>query len=140
MKKTVLFLCVAVLALGLTACKGGGKYGDVKVVLEKYMAGIDAFATAMDGVKDADGVVKALNGLTEVTKSVAPQLKAFETKYPELKTQTENPPAELKPLMDKMMAVSGKMMGAMGKIQQYMQDPKVLEANTKLTEATALMR
>ena len=139
MKKTVLFLCVAVLALGLTACKGGGKYGDVTAVMEKYMAGIDAFAAAMDGVKDADGVVKALNGLTEVTKAVAPKMKAFETKYPELKA-AENPPAELKPLMDKMMAVSGKMMGAMGKIQQYMQDPKVLEANTKLSEATALMR
>jgi hypothetical protein len=139
MKKTVLFLCVAVLALGLTACKGGGKYGDVTAVMEKYMAGIDAFAAAMDGVKDADGVVKALNGLTAVTKAVAPQMKAFETKYPELKGQ-ENPPAELKPLMDKMMAVSGKMVGAMGKIQQYLTDPKVLEANTKLSEATALMR
>ena len=139
MKKTVLFLCVAVLAMGVFACKGGGKYSDVSAVMEKYMAGIDSFVTAMDGVKDADGVVKALNGLTEVTKAVAPQLKAFETKYPELKG-SENPPAELKPLMDKMMAVSGKMMGAMGKIQQYMTDPKVMEANQKLSEATASMK
>jgi hypothetical protein len=140
MKKTVLFLCIAVLAMGVFSCKGGGKYSDVTSVMEKYKAGIEKFAAAMDGVKDADGVVTALNGLTEVTKSVAPQLKAFETKYPELKTQTENPPAELKPLMDKMMAVSGKMMGAMGKIQQYMTDPKVMEANQKLSEATASMK
>jgi hypothetical protein len=139
MKKTVLFLCIAVLALGLSACKGGGKYSDVTAVLEKYIGGIEKFASAMDGVKDADGVVKALDGLTAVTKAVAPQMKAFETKYPELKNQ-ENPPAEMKPLMDKMMAVSGKMIGAMGKIQQYMQDPKVMEANQKLSEATALMR
>ena len=139
MKKTALFLCIAVLALGLSACKGGGKYSDVTAVLEKYMAGIDKFVSAMDGVKDADGVVKALDGLTEVTKAVAPQLKAFETKYPELKNP-ENPPAELKPLMDKMTAVAGKMIGAMGKAQQYMQDPKVMEANQKLTDATALMR
>jgi hypothetical protein len=139
MKKTVLFLCVAVLAMGLFACKGGGKYSDVISVLEKYIGGIDKFATAMDGVKDADGVVKALEGLTEVTKTIAPQMKAFETKYPELKAQ-DNPPVELKPLMDKMMSVSGKMMGAMGKIQQYMQDPKVQAANQALSEATALMK
>jgi hypothetical protein len=140
MKKTALFLCVAVLALGLTACKGGGKYGDITDVMTKYMGAMEKFAAAMDGAKDADGVVKAINGLTEVTKALAPKLKSFATKYPELMKNPENPPAELKPLMDKMMAVSGKMLGAMGKIQQYIQDPKVMEANQKLAETAALMK
>ncbi len=139
MKRIALFLCIAVLALGLTACKGGGKYGDITDVMTKYMGAMEKFAAAMDGAKDADGVVKAINGLTEVTKALAPKLKSFETKYPELKNQ-ENPPAELKPLMDKMMAVSGKMLGAMAKIQQYIQDPKVMEANQKLAETSALMK
>jgi hypothetical protein len=138
MKKTALFLCVAVLALGLFACKGG-KYSDVTSVMEKYMGAMDKFAGAMDGAKNADDVVKAIDSLTGVTKTLAPEMKALETKYPELKNQ-ENPPAELKPLFDKMMAISGKMMGAMGKIAQYATDPKVQEAQTKLNEAMAQTR
>lgn len=139
MKKTVLFLCIAVLAMGVFACKGGGKYADVISATEKYISGIESFAASMDGVKDADGVVKAIDGLTDVTKAIAPKFKEFETKYPELKDQA-NLPVELKPLMDRMTAVSTKMIGAMGKIQTYIQDPKVQAANQKLTEATALMK
>jgi hypothetical protein len=139
MKKTVLFLCIAVLALGLTACKGGGKYADVSSMMTKYMGAMDKFATALDGAKDADAVAKALTDLTEVGKVLAPQMKALGEKYPELKDM-QNPPAELKPLMDKVMAVAGKMGGAMAKVAQFASDPKVQEAQKKFEEVSAAMR
>jgi hypothetical protein len=140
MKKTVLFLCIAVLALGLTACKGGGKYSDVIKVMDKYVASMDKFAASLDGAKSADDVAAALDSLTAVTKELAPDMKALETKYPELKDQQQNPPEALKPIMDKVMAASTKMMGAMSKVMQYAQDPKVVEAQKKYSEAMALTK
>jgi hypothetical protein len=139
-KKALILCAVVVLTLSVAACKGGGgKYADVKEVLDKYIGANEKFATALDGAKTADEVVAALNTLTETTKVVAPQLKGFETKYPEFKNQ-DNPPAELKPLMDRMMAAAGKMMGAMQKIAPFASDTKVQEAQTKFQEAMALMR
>jgi hypothetical protein len=143
-KKAWILCAVVVLALSVAACKGGGtsgggKYADVQKVMDKYIGANEKFATALEGAKTADEVVAALNTLTETTKAVAPQLKAFETKYPEFKNQ-DNPPAELKPLMDRMMAAAGKMMNAMQKIAPFASDAKVQEAQAKFQEAMAPMK
>ena len=52
----------------------------------------------------------------------------------------ENPPAELKPLNDRLTAVMGKMMSGMGKMAGYASDPKVQEAQAKYQEAMAAIR
>ncbi len=143
MKKALLVFSVVVLALSFAACKGGGagggKYADVQKVMDQYVAANEKFAAAIDGATTADQVAAALNALTETTKGVAPELKAMEAKYPEFKNQ-DNPPAELKPLMDRLTAAAGKMMTAMMKIGSFASDPKVQEAQTKYQEAMALMR
>jgi hypothetical protein len=141
MKKLLILCVIIVMVLSVAACKGGGggKYADVQKVMDKYIGANENFSTALEGAKSADDVVKALNALTETTKEVAPKLKAFETKYPEFKNQ-DNPPAELKPIMDRMMAAAGKMMNAMAKIAPFASDPKVVEAQTKFQEAMALMK
>jgi hypothetical protein len=144
MKKALILLAVVVLVLSVAVCKGGGtagggKYADVQKVMDKYIGANEKFATALDGAKTAEDVVTALNALTETTKAVAPELKAFETKYPEFKNQ-DNPPAELKPVMDRMMAAAGKMMNAMAKIAPFASDPKVQEAQAKCQEAMALIK
>lgn len=144
MKKTLVLLSVVVLVLSVAACKGGGtaaggKYADVQKVMDKYIVANEKFATALDGAKTADDIVAALNALTDATKEAAPELKAFDTKYPEMKSG-DNLPAELKPLMDRMMAAAGKMMSAMAKIAPFASDPKVQEAQAKFQEAQALIK
>ena len=64
---------------------------------------------------------------------LAPKMKAIGEKYPEFKTQ-DNPPAELKPFNDRLEAMMGKMMGAMGKIAPFMSDPKVVAAQEKYSK------
>jgi hypothetical protein len=139
MKKFVLFATIALFVLGLTACKGGGKYADVKDVLEKYIAGNEKFVSALDNIKSADDVVTALNALTAVTKELAPKMKAIDQKYPEMKDM-QNPPAELKPLMDRVNAVMTKMMSGMEKLMSYASDPKVQEAQKNYQEALAAIK
>lgn len=140
MKKVVLFAAVVLFVFGLTACgKGGGKYADVKDVLEKFVVANEKFASALDDAKSADDVVAALTAVTKVTNELAPKMKEIEQKYPELKNQ-ENPPAELKPLTDRLMAAAGKMMSGMQKAMAYASDPKVQEAQQKYQEAMATMK
>jgi len=57
----------------------------------------------------------------------------LQAEFPEMKNQAE-PPAELKPEMDKMQAVMGRIISASMKAAQYMQDPAVQEAQRKLGE------
>jgi hypothetical protein len=141
MKKFVVFACVVLLVLSVAACNkgGGGKYGEVKKVFNKYIDATEKFATAMEGVKDADGVVKAIETYTIAAKELGPQIKGFEAKYPEFKNM-DNPPEELKPLVDRMQAVATKMMGSMGKIAEFASDPKVQAAQAKLTEAMSAVQ
>jgi predicted small secreted protein len=149
MKKALIVCAVIVVALSLAACKGkgaggevvagGGKYADVEKVFGKYIDANEKFATALEGAKTADDVVAAINTMTDTTKAVAPELKAFETKYPEFKNQ-DNPPAELKPLMDRMMAAGGRMIAAMQKLGPLATDPKVVEAQAKFQAAMDLMK
>jgi predicted small secreted protein len=141
MKKTIVIACALLLVMSVAACNkgGGGKYADVKKVFGKYIDATEKFATTMEGVKSADEVVKAIEAYTLVAKELGPQIKGFEAKYPEFKNM-ENPPEELKPLVDRMTAVATKMMGSMGKIAEFASDPKVQEAQTKMNEAMAAVR
>ncbi len=139
MKKFVLFAVVVFFAFGMVACKGGGKYADAKDVMEKFVVGNEQFVAALDKAASADDVAAALTAVTKVMTELGPKMKEIGEKYPELKNQ-ENPPAELKPLTDRVTAVMGKMMGAMGKMGTYASDPKVMEAQQKYQEAMAAIR
>ncbi|MDD8026564.1 MAG: hypothetical protein PHI34_08610 [Acidobacteriota bacterium] len=141
MKKTIIFACIALLVLSVAACNkgGGGKYGDMKKIFTQYIDATEKFAATMEGVKNADDVVKAIEAYTAAAKKLGPELKGFEAKYPELKNM-DNPPEELKPLVDRMQAVVTKMMGSMGKIAEYAADPKVQAAQAKMNEAMSTVR
>jgi len=134
------FACVALLLVSAAACKGGGKYGEIKKVLTKYVDASEKFAGALEGAKDASAVAKAIEAYTVVAKVVAPQIKALSTKYPELKDMDQNPPEELKSLIDRTQTVGAKLMGMMGKIAEFASDPKVQEAQKKMTEAMGEMQ
>jgi len=143
MRKALVLFAVVFLVLGVAACKKGdkpaepgqpstppaatGKYADVFPVLEKMTAATEAYLNDLDKVQSADDVAAAMNKYTEAMKPLAPKMKEIGEKYPEFNNQ-ENPPAELKPAMDKLTGMMGRMMGALGKVAPYAQDPKVVAA------------
>ncbi|HNX98191.1 MAG TPA: hypothetical protein PKK12_10965 [Candidatus Aminicenantes bacterium] len=132
--------CSLVAAVGfvftILACSSGGKYGEAKTVLEKQVAGMETFVTALEKAGSSAEVAAAFTGYAETMKVLAPQMKALAEKYPDLKNEKE-PPAELKPLMDQIQAISQRMAPATMKAAQYMMDPAVQEAQRKFMEAAA---
>ena len=130
--KGLFIFVLAVGLVGLFACKGG-KYSDAKDVLNKSIKTMESFTAAMDKAGDPKAVVKAINEFSGDMADLKPKMLALDKKYPELKDQA-NPPKELKPLIDKMQEVSGKLMGAMMKLYQYQQDPDVQKASEAMNK------
>ncbi|MBN1938090.1 MAG: hypothetical protein JW843_00790 [Candidatus Aminicenantes bacterium] len=161
MRKTWILILAVVLVVGVTACgkkgeeaaKEGvekaeaavdqyaalGKYAEVGPVMDKFVVVNEKFLEALEKAASADDVVKAMDEITAATKEIAPKMKAIEEKFPEFKNM-EEPPAELKPFNDRIMAMMGRMMGAMEKIAPFMEDPKVKEAQARYEEAQNLIR
>ena len=137
MKKVALVAMVG-LILWSGVLYGGGKYTEIKPIIEKMVVSFEKFINDMEKAENADAVVAGLDAFTEVIKKLAPKMRAIIKKYPELKDETTHP-EELKPLLKKMEELGKKMFGVMGKIQQFANDPKVKEANQRFMEAMAAM-
>jgi len=136
--KVITSISVAVLLAGLAACGGGGKYGEIRTVLERQVALFEEYGTSIDQATGAKDVAAAMNKLAAGMAELAPQFKSIAEKYPDL--GKNEPPAELKDLFSKLQAAGMKMATAMAKTAQYMQDPEVKTAQQKLTEAMARPR
>jgi len=125
---------IAVLAVACAlACCGGGKYGSAKSLINKQIDIMNDYADAMEKAGSAKDVAAALNAYAADSQELIPAMKKLQAEFPEMKNQAE-PPAELKPEMDKMQAVMGRIISASMKAAQYMQDPAVQEAQRKLGE------
>ncbi len=118
---------VMVLFVLIFAACGGGKYDDVKDVMNGQAKAMEKYINAMENAGSAQDVVGAINGFTSDMKVLVPKMKKTMDQYPEIAGKNE-PPEELKGEVEAMKAVSGKMQGAMMKIMQYMQDPAVQKA------------
>jgi prefoldin subunit 5 len=125
--------CLLVIGFGSCKKKPGGQYADAIEVMEKYGTAMEAYASDMDKVQDAKGVVAALNKLTDSMKALVPKMKEVQNKYPDWK-DVDSAPEEIKPFMKKIEEVAGKMMNASMKAMQYAQDPEVQAAQAKLQE------
>jgi hypothetical protein len=138
MKKIALFAVVGLILFAGTVY-GGGKYAEIKPIIEKMAVSFEKFITGMEKAENADAVVAALDAFSKVMIDLAPKAKDMLKKYPELKDEKTHP-EELKPLLKKVEELGKKMFGALGKIQQFANDPKVKEAYKRFMETMAAMR
>ncbi len=137
--RTWKFLVIFFLAVGLAGyfgCKGGGKYADVKDVMNKTLKTMESFIGGMEKAGDSQAVVKAINAFSADMSALKPKLQELEKKYPELKDQA-NPPEELKPQFKQMEDMGERMMNAMMKLFQYAQDPEVQKAQEAMNKLMA---
>lgn len=132
--KWVIFGGLTLFIFCLTACGGGGgKYADVKSVMKKVGEETDKFVAAMDKADNGEKVAAAMTDFAETMGEMRTELEELIKKYPELEDM-ENPPEELAEEAQAFMGSWSKIMSAMMKIQQYADDPAVLEAQKKFDE------
>ena len=137
--KRMVWLAVVLLIGGAFACGKADKFSSARDLINKQIDIMNSYADAMEKAGNAQDVAAALNAYAADQKDLIPAMKKFQEQFPEMKDQAE-PPAELKPEMDKMKEIMGRIMSASMKAAQYMSDPVVQEAQKKLGEAMAGMK
>ena len=137
--KLMVWLAVLLLIGGAFACGKGDKFSSARTLINKQIDIMNSYADAMEKAGNAQAVAAALNAYAASQKDLIPAMKKFQEQFPEMKNQAE-PPAELKPEMDKMKEIMGRIMSASMKAAQYMSDPVVQEAQKKLGEAMSGMK
>jgi hypothetical protein len=137
--KTMVWLAVVLVIGAMAACGKADKFSSARTLINKQIDVMNNYAGAMEKAGNAQDVAAALNAYAADQKDLIPAMKKFQEQFPEMKNQAE-PPAELKPEMDKMKAIMGRIMSASMKAAQYMSDPVVQEAQRKLAEAMTSMK
>ncbi len=134
MKKS-LAIGITLLAVLAFSC-GGGKYGDVKKLMNEMIGVMDSYSTSIAAAQNADDVVKAMEAFGGAMIKMQPEMEKLNAKYPEMKDKKDEVPEELKETFKKLEASTQKMVEASGPVMvKYMQDPKVMEAAKKMSEA-----
>lgn len=153
MRKTFVLGLTACLVVGFAACKKNGedpaapadvpravdyrvlgKYAEVGPVMERMIQANENYVDALEKAETAEEVAAAIDAMTDAMIEMRPAFKAIEEKFPEFLTQ-EEPPAELKPLNDRLMATMMRMFGVMNKIAEFESDPLVEAAQERYNKA-----
>jgi hypothetical protein len=134
----MIYVGLAVFALGMTACgggdSGGGKYSDVKSAIKKFNDNTEKWMESMEKADSAKKVAATLRDFTQTMKALKSDMEKMEEKYPELKGMSD-PPPELAGEAKKMEELMTKMMSVMMKTAQYADDPEVQKAQKEFEEA-----
>ena len=129
----VLIVTVAVIFSGC-----GNKYSSAVDINNKFAAATEEYIEALAKCDSAKSAADAIDTYAAKMEKIAPKIKEFAEKYPELRN-TNEVPEDLKESQEKVAAATAKMGSAMMNLMKYMGDPKVQEAQQRLQKAMASM-
>jgi len=130
MKRILIVSMLFTALLAFQACGGGN---DPKSVMGDYLTVTEGYITEMEKCESAQDVVKATDNFAEKMKTMAPRLKAMIEANPELKGMKANQlPEGFEQYKSRFESLGPRMMGIMGKLMQYANDPEVKAANERL--------
>ncbi len=133
-------LSLVVFIMGITACGGGGdtevrggKYSDIKSIMNKFNANTEKWIEAMDKADTAKKVAAALTDYANIMKGLRVEMTEMEEKYPEL-TNMSDPPEEFKEEAAKLEGLWAKIGSVMMKAVEFADDPAVQKAQAEFDE------
>ncbi|MEA1929150.1 MAG: hypothetical protein U9N73_13170 [Candidatus Auribacterota bacterium] len=134
MKNVVVMVTIAAFLVVVSGC-GGGKYADVKEVMNTQADMMEEFAVGIENAQNSDDVLVVLAKLQKTAEGNKEEMMAVAEKYPEIQGN-DSPPEELKEEMKRMQDVAPKFFGALMKIgQDYGDNDDVREALDKMKNA-----
>mgnify|MGYP001615852654 FL=1 len=127
----LLLISTLLLTLFSVGC-GSDSSSEAESLMKKQAVVTESFVEAMTGAGSADAVAGAIETYTRDMKELIPDIRAFQEKYPDY--SDDNMPEKAREYARRLQDASAKVPAAMMKTGQYMSDPKVREAMTRLTQ------
>jgi len=134
MKKFTLIVITAMIMLVIAGC---GKSNSPDAVIEDMLDAFDSYIVDMGKSEDVDSAIAAMEKFAKVMETLKPRMEEVEKKYPNLKNtfKGNEVPVEFKKFEERIKAMGPKMGTLMGKMMQYMSNPKFQEAAKKFQES-----
>ena len=129
-KKSVVFALAVLAVFMLAAC--GGKYSDALEISEKQLDAMEAYADRIEKADSKETMIAAMNDFGAEMEKIMDQAKGLREKYPELYKPGAELPDEFKEMSKKTEAVVARVSAASMKTMQYMMDPEVQKAMTRM--------
>lgn len=124
MRKLGVIFTIILLTFSIIGCSGG-KYGDVKKVINKIIKARETVIKDLKKASNAKDVAKAITELADSFSEMKLEFMGFEDKYPELNNEI---PEDLAALRDEMLLSGEKMQSVDDIIEKYEDDPEVEKA------------
>ena len=134
----ILMAVAATLILSIS-CMKSDRYVEVRGVLEKTIASLEAFTVRMEKAEEAKSAAAAIQALIAELRGEAPAIKALGARFPELSDPLKIP-ANLKPYLEKLDKASARMVAAMQKAMSWGFEPEVQAARDRLAEIESALR
>ncbi len=135
MKKITFILITMMIILVLTGC--GKKNSGPKAVIGEMLDTFDSYIADMNKSDNVDEAIVAMENFTKAMAVLKPKIDQLEKDYPNLKNsfKGEAIPDQFKEFEGRIKEMGPKFGALMGKMMQYMGDPKFQEASKKMQEA-----
>ncbi len=132
MKKICAFIAVLFF---VTASVGfaQGKYDELMEYNEQFIQMTQSYIDSINTAESSDAVAKAMNQYTRTFSQIVPKMKALTKKYPELLTETDLP-EKVRISQEKAEKLGSDLAASFMKAMQYMDDPKVVQAQEEMSE------
>ena len=134
MKKFTLIVITALIMLVLAGC---GKSDGPKAVIGEFLDTFDVYVEDMNKTENVDEAIAVTEKFSKAMAILKPKMEELEKKYPNLKNSLKGDAVaeEFKEFEGRIKEMGPKFGALMGKMMQYMGDPKFQEAQKKLQEA-----
>ena len=126
----ILLSSLLVLTIG---CSKEG-YESVVSPTEDFVEATNEYLAELDNTKDSSQVAAAINSYADKIEKIMPKMYEISKKFPELSNNSSELPAELKKVREEAAEVGKKFTKSFAKLAPYMQDPKVMEAQMRLSK------
>jgi len=134
MKKLTLILITIMIMFVLAGC---GKNDGPKAVVGEFLDTFDTYIEDMNKTENVDEAIAATEKFAKAMEILKPKMEEIEKKYPNLKGTFKGDaiPDEFKKFEGRIKEMGPKFGALMGKMMQYMGDPKFQEVQKKLQES-----
>jgi hypothetical protein len=137
-RKTLSISAAVLMMFFAIICMAGDKYDEAREIYEQYIPALEKYLDAVDKAENPQKLAKAINDFAGSMETLAPKMKSFAEKYPDLQKDPAVPP-DYADLAKKSNDLGQRFGQSFARIAPFLDKPEVEKANEHLMNVMAGM-